>query len=359
MTRAVKRTLGVAVLLVVVGVLAIPKLVSSTEEGPARSGGGRPGSRDTLQVRAHVVSTDLLTDRILTTGTLRANESVELASEASGKLVRVLFEEGSPVQQGQLLVKINDADLQAQLERAKYRIELAEKREERQRQILDKGGISQEDYELALNEVNVLRSEIEVIEAQIAKTEIHAPFSGAIGLRYVSEGAFISPQTRIATLQDLDPIKIDFAVPEKYMGRVRPGGEILFRVEGTDETFRGRIYAVEPEINQNTRTLQLRAESPNPGLRFFAGAFANIELILEEIDAALTVPSIAVVPELQGQKVYLYQNGKVMSRSVETGIRTDSTVQIVQGLAPGDTVITSGLQQIRPGLPVRIDEAAI
>lgn len=338
------------VAIAVVALLAVPKLVSSDNGGLV--GGGR--TQDTLQVAAHVVQPQPLRNTIYTTGSVRANEAVDLVSEASGKLTRILFSEGSRVQQGQLLVKINDAELQAQLVRAQHRLALAQKREARQRQILEKGGVSQEEYDLALNEVNVLEAEVSVIEAQVEKTEIHAPFSGVIGLRYVSEGSYISPQSRIATLQNLDPIKIDFSVPEKYAGQVRPGQAIQFRIAGTEQVFRGEIYAVEPRIEQDTRTLQLRARSQNPGNVLVPGAFADVEMILSEIPDAVTVPSIAVVPELNGQKVYVYRSGLAASQPVQTGIRTDTQVQVLSGLAPGDTVLTSGLQQVRPGLPVDV-----
>lgn len=352
MSKTAKRLLAAIVILSVLGVLALPKLIPSERGAAPRSASG---AGDTLQVSARVVAPEPLENRIQTTGTIRANEAVDLVSEAAGKVTRILFREGSWAQEGDLLVKINDADLQAQQERAHHRLQLAEKREERQRQILEKGGISQEEYDLAANEVEVLRAEIRVIEAQIAKTEIRAPFSGVIGLRYVSEGSYISPQTQIATLQSLNPVKVDFSIPEKYTGLIEVGDPVYFRVAGTEQTFRGEVYAIEPKISQNTRMLQLRARSPNPGGTLTPGAFADVELVLEEIGDALMVPTIAVVPELQGKKVFVYEGGRAMPRPVETGTRTETAVQITSGLAAGDTVLTSGIQQVRPGLPVRID----
>ncbi len=349
-----------ALILIVLGVLAVPKFVQSNEPRPGGGGpGGRGGTRsDTLRVDGYVVGPQELTNRIFTTGQVRANESVELASESSGRLVAIRFDEGKPVRQGQLVVKINDADLQAQRARALHRLNLAEKREQRQKLILEQGGISQEEYDMTLSELNVLRAEIEVINAQIAKTEIHAPFSGVIGLRYVSEGAYVSPQTKIATLQSLNPVKIDFSVPEKYAGSVQVGGSIQFRVQGSPAVYQARIYAVEPQISRNTRTLQLRALASNPGGRLMPGAFADVELILDRIESALAVPTISVIPELDQKKVFVYKAGRAEPRVVETGIRTESEVQILNGLAAGDTVLTSGMQQLRPGAPVRIVQMA-
>ncbi|HEX7070738.1 MAG TPA: efflux RND transporter periplasmic adaptor subunit, partial [Rhodothermales bacterium] len=344
-----KRIIGIAVVLAVVGLLALPKILKTQDAATATV-----SRSDTLAIDGYVVHTGTLEDRIYTTGSIRANESVDLVSEASGKVTGIFFEEGSAVRKGQLLLKINDENLQAQLDRARVRLGLAQKREQRNAQLLERGGISQDEYDLTQNEVLVLEAEIRVIEAEINRTEIFAPFDGVIGLRYVSEGSFISPQTRIGTLQSLNPIKIDFSVPEKYAGRISPGNEISFRVAGIQQTFRGTIYAVEPSVRQDTRSLQIRAVSRNTGTTLLPGAFADVELLIQRIDNAVTVPSIAVVPELQGQKVFVYRSGRIESQPVETGIRTEEAVQVITGLTPGDTVVVSGIQLVRPGQPVSI-----
>ena len=299
---------------------------------------------------------DTVDDVIYTTGTLMANEEIQLRSEVSGLITDIYFREGQPVEENDLLVKINDSELQAQLTRAQYRLELAEEREARQKKLLEKGGISQEDYDATLNEVNVLRSEVQLIKAQIDKTEIRAPFDGRIGLRYVSDGSYISPTTQIASLQNIDPIKIDFSIPERYAAKVEEGDVIHFTVQGTDEVFEGKIYAIEPKIDAETRTLQIRARSDNEQQKLLAGGFANLDLTLETITNAKMIPTIALVPELQGQKVYLYKNGQVVQQSVQTGLRTESMVQITEGVEFGDTVLTTGLLQVRPGMPVQVTE---
>lgn len=307
-----------------------------------------------LEVEAYVVAPQSVQDKIRTTGTIMANEEVELRSEVSGKVTRIFLEEGRPVKKGQLLIKINDSELQAQLKRAEYRYELASDRERRQRQLLEKGGISQEDYDATLNEVNVLKSEMQLIKAQVDKTEIRAPFDGIVGLKYISEGSYISPSTQIATLQNINPVKIDFSVPERYANAVSADDIIRFTVQGSDRSFEGRIYAIEPKIDTQTRTVQLRALSENRDGLLVPGAFADLELVLKDIPDALMVPSIAVVPELQGQKVYVYEGGKVDVKRVQTGIRTDDAIQILAGLNPQDTVLTTGLLQVRPGMPVQL-----
>ena len=355
MNKTTKRIIIGVLVLIVILALAWPKLKSSGGEAsagpPAQAGGGNT----VLQVNAHVVTPEVLRDRIFTTGSVRANEEVEIRSETSGIITGIHFQEGRNVGKGALLVKINDSELQAQLRKAEYRETLAVDREVRQKQLYEKGGISQEEYEATLNEVNVLKSDVELIKAQIAKTEIRAPFNGTIGLRQVSEGSYITPSSAITTLQDINPVKIDFSIPERYAQRVQVGDDIFFSVEGRDGTFKGTIYAQEPKIEANTRTLLLRARSNNSDGRLLPGAFADIELVFEEIPNAITVPSLAVIPELGGKRVYVVQDGKAMPRPVETGIRTEESVQVIDGLLPQDTVIVSGIQQLRPGLPVEVN----
>ncbi|MDR8392772.1 efflux RND transporter periplasmic adaptor subunit [Aliifodinibius sp. S!AR15-10] len=315
MNQITKRILFVGALFVALGALAYPKVKPLfTDSNTANSAAA--SARSALQVDAVRVGTDSVEDKIFTTGTLLANEEVELSSEISGKITDIYLEEGRNVKQGQLLLKINDSELQAQLTRAQYRLNLATERESRQEKLLEKGGISQEDYDATLNEVNVLKSEVALIKAQIEKTEIRAPFNGRVGLKYVSEGSYISPTTRIASLQSINPIKLDFSIPERYVNTVEVGDRITFTVQGTDREFQGEIYAIEPRINSQTRTLQIRARSNNDEGLLVPGAFADIKLVLDTIDDALMLPTIALVPEIQGQKVFMYSNGQVMEQRV-------------------------------------------
>ena len=298
--------------------LAYPK-VKPLFSSPSNSAQDNTGpNRNVLEVEAVYVEPEVIEDQIYTSGTVQV---VELSAETSGIVTGIYIEEGSEVEEGDLLLKINDSELQAQKQRAEFRLNLAEQREERQRRLLERGGISQDDYDATLNQVNVLRSELRLIDAQIDKTELRAPFTGVIGLKYVSKGSYIGPDTRIASLQELNPIKIDFSVPERYISRVTTGDKIDFDVQGIDSTFTGEVYAIEPRINTQTRTLQIRAISENSDKLLFPGAFANIVLVLEEIDGALMVPTISIIPELNSQKVYTVENGVVAQKRIETGIR--------------------------------------
>jgi membrane fusion protein (multidrug efflux system) len=347
-----KKAIGITITLIIVGLLAYPKVKplfsnSSNEAGPQFNSGP-------LQVEAVQVQEDVVEDQIFTSGTIIADDEVELSAEASGIITDILFDEGSAVEEGELLVKINDSELRAEKRRAEFRLSLAEQREDRQRRLLERGGISQDDYDATLNEVNVIRSELDLINARIEQTEIRAPFSGQIGLRYVSEGSYISPNSRIASLQSINPIKVDFSIPERYISRVAIGDRINFTVQGVDSTFSGEVYAIEPRISRETRSISIRARSDNSGRLLYPGAFANITLVLDEIDDALMIPTISVIPELNSQKIYVVRNGAVAEVRVQTGMRTSDNVQIIEGIAPGDTVLTTGLLQVNPGSQVEI-----
>ena len=256
------------------------------------------------------------------------------------------------------LVKIDDEEFVAERDRARYRAELAAQREARQKDLLDQNLISQDEYDITLSQRNVLEAELRLAETALAKTEIRAPFDGLLGFRAVSPGARISPATTIVRLQKVDPIKVEFTVPEQYAGSIRLGEPVEFRIKGTDERHEATIYAIEPQLDPATRSLRARARSANPGGALLPGAFADVEVVVRAVEDALTVPSIAVIPELGGKKVFVVEEGRAMSRVVETGIRTDTEVQIVRGLEVDDEVIVSGVQRLVSGLRVEPLRAA-
>jgi membrane fusion protein (multidrug efflux system) len=309
-----------------------------------------------LRVTAVTVAPAPFVETVTATGSLRADESIELQPEISGKIVAINFSEGAHVQKGDLLVKLNDADLRGTLQRDVWRRDLAELKEKRLAQLLQSLSVKQEDYDAALNELNVQRAEVAITEAQLAKTEIRAPFDGVIGLRFVSDGAYVTANTRIATLQNLEHLKIDFSVPEKYARRIRVGSKIAFSVPGGDRQFEGRIDALDPRIDAGTRTVLLRATYAGTDQRLLPGGFANVEFSLTEIPDAILIPNMAVVPGVSGKDVFVAVDGKVERRAVQTGTRNESLVHVIDGLKPGDRVITSGLQVLRAGLPVAVED---
>jgi membrane fusion protein (multidrug efflux system) len=309
-----------------------------------------------LAVSAVVVRPQGVSNKVRATGTVLADEEVELRSEISGKVEKIHFSEGSRVRRGDLLIKIDDSELQAEREKFESQVNLAQDKERRRRLLYEKQNISPEDYEIVLNELNAIKAELQLVQARIQKTEIRAPFDGIIGLRYVSEGSYVSSTTRIASLQNVRRVKIDFSVPERYVRAVRKGQVILFKVAGHDEQFEGRIFAIEPKIDPATRSILLRAVSPNDRGLIVPGGFAELELVLETFPDALMVPTQALVPDDQGQKVYLYRGGVAEEARVETGLRTETEVQITSGIAEEDTVLTSGLLQVVSGTPLKLTE---
>jgi membrane fusion protein (multidrug efflux system) len=318
---------------------------------PVSASGVRPEAGP-LPVYTFKAEPRLLRERVTATGTILAEEAIDLTAEIAGKVVEVAFEEGGRVSKGDVLVKINDSELQAELARTIHRVELAKLQARRQQQLFDVQGTSREALDAALNEQRVLEAEVELIRAQLDKMQIRAPFDGVVGLRHVSVGAFLNPSARVATLQDLGTLKIEFAVAERHMNRLRTGAEVRFGVAGVPGTFPATVYAIEPRIDLATRTVRLRARAANPDNAILPGAFASVDVALGEIPDALVVPTSAIIPGLREKTLYVIENGRAQPRTVETGLRLDSEIQILSGLEPGSVVITSGQLQLRPGLPV-------
>lgn len=338
----------------VIGIIAILVLLKIDFSGDDTSSAGPQMGRRQITVDGMIIEPQRLQNKITTNGTTLSNEEVELRSETSGKITEILFEEGKRVKRGELLVKINDAELQATLRKNLSRESLAKDKEARFKQLLDKNMTSQQEYDVALSELNSVTADVEFTRAQIEKTEVRAPFDGIIGLRSVSVGSFISTQTIIANLQNINPIKIDFSVPQKYFGILSAGKSINVKLPSTGRTYTGKVYAVEPKIDENTRTIKARATVSNDRGELTPGAYVEIEIILEEMNSAFLVPSFAVVPDIEGEKIYLYKNGKASLTPVNIGIRDEKNVQIISGLSKGDTVIVSGIIQLRPNIPVKI-----
>jgi len=337
---------------VLVLIIILPLFFHSCKGKKSESGG--QGKPKTVMVNGIIVIPQLLENRIVSTGTVAANEEVELRSEMPGRIISINFEEGKAVKKGELLIKINDRDLQAQLSKLYHDQSLAKDDVFRKQKLLELQAVSQEEYDKAANQLGIVEDQMELIRSQIAKTEIYAPFSGLVGLRFVSPGGYISSSTLIARLQQIDPVKVDFSIPEKYREKIHDGSVIQFRVEGIDSLFSGRVYAIEPKIDPSTRNVTIRAICQNPKNILVPGAFAKVEVFLDKIPDAKVIPSEAVIPQINGEKVYLFKNGKAISQMIESGIRTDRDIQVEKGLKPNDTVITTGLLQIKEGIGVKI-----
>lgn len=344
-------TIGIAFLIVVV----ISFVGCSKKENQVA---GRSAGVGKLPVSGLVLVPQPLMNRINATGTLLANEEVELRPEISGRVVAISFAEGSRVHKGQLLVKINDADLQAELKGKKLAEKLAADEERRKKGLLDIAGISQEEYDKSANTLKMIQAEREVIESQIAKTEIVAPFDGVVGLRDVSEGSYVTPDKLVATMQEIDPMKVEFSVPEKYARQVQRGTRVNVEAGDAGEALEGTVFAVESKIDLSTRTIKARAKIPNPKADLIPGSFVKVDITLENLTGAIVVPTGAIIPELGGEKVFVGQDGKAKAVRVRTGIRTESSIQVVDGLQAGDTLLTTGLLQLSEGRQIEVQLGA-
>lgn len=316
------------------------------------SGGG---SRSALPVSAMLVHATSVVDFISVNGSTRPHEEVTVSSEVPGKVLKILFKEGTRVSRGTPLVHLDDSELQAQRQRSIVQQNLNQKIAERLQALYEREGVSLQEYEVAKADVEKVKAEIALIDAQLDKRIIRAPFSGVLGLRMVSEGSYLSPGTPIVNLVSIDPIEIQFAVPEKYSRLVGPGTEVTFRLDGTDEDFKAKVVAAEPVIDAQTRTLLLKASAPNPNGRILPGAFAAVIVNLREYAASIMVPTEAVIPELGGKKVFVARAGTAQPVEIQTGIRQEANIQVLSGLSEGDTLITSGILQLRAGAPVEIN----
>ncbi len=309
-----------------------------------------------LYIDAIILDYCILSDDIISIGTTIPDEIVDLTFETSGKIIAIYFKEGTYVNKGDLLAKINDAPLQAELKKLEAELPLANSRVYRQATLLEKDAISQEAYDIVSTDLLKLQASIDLVKTQISLTEMRAPFSGTIGLRNVSVGAYASPGVSLANLTKTRPIKIDFSYPERYSNAIKKGTSILFSVDGISEKFEAEIYAVDPNIDSEIKTQTARAIFNNKTGALNPGRFVNVHINLDKKEDAIAVPSHAMISEVGNDLVYRYKNGIAEAVKVEIGMRTESKVEILSGLSVGDTIITTGMMQMRHGLNVKINQ---
>lgn len=287
-------------------------------------------------------------------GTVMANEYVELHPEVSGRITYLNVAEGKYVEAGTVIARINDADLQAQLNKSKVQLDLAVKTEERLRKLLAINGVNQADYDAAVNTVNSLKADISYTQALIDKTVIHAPFSGTMGLRQVSPGAYVTPANIIATIQQLNQLKIDFTIPEDYGNLVHIGGTVEVELDATNAVRRkALVIAIEPQANTLTRNLKIRALLQNSSLTN-PGAFAKVYIGAGVDTKAIMVPTNAIIPDDKNKQIVLVKNGRAQFANIQTGVRQASNVAIIRGVEEGDTIVVNGVLFAVPNGPVHV-----
>lgn len=326
---------------------------ASTEAAPANT------APRAVAVEASPVSVDTMERRLTAIGTLESNESVTLRPEIAGRLTMIHFREGERVAQGDPVVELDASAYRAQLAEAEARLSLSRRSAERTQELYARrmGSASERDESIAAQEV--AQAELNFARVQLAKTRIAAPFEGVLGLRRISVGAYVTPGDPLVTLDDIDPIKVDFRVPEPALPLVRTGQRIEMRLDAFPEhDFNGEIYAIAPRVDVDGRTVSLRALVPNPQGLLKPGLFARVEVVIERREGALVIPEQAVVPQAEGQAVFRVVDGKATLTMVTLGQRRAARVEVIEGLSATDVIVTAGQLKLRDGTPVKLDGAA-
>jgi membrane fusion protein, multidrug efflux system len=336
----------------VIGTLLVFSACKQQEKPAAAS--ATPTKNPVLEVEAVILKTTPISNTIEVNGSLVAGEYVEIRPEVSGRLTYLNIAEGKTVQAGTKLARIYNEDLIAQQRKVEAQLAIVTQNEQRLKKLLDVNGINQQDYDNVFAQVTAYRADIEVIKAQLRKTEILAPFTGIMGLRNVSNGAYVTPTTLMATLQQVNQMKIDFTVPEIQAASLKSGGSVMVQMEGNMEKVKANIIAIEPQINQTTRNIKVRALLTKIPKGAAPGAFAKVYLGEGNTTQAMLLPSNAVVPDTRNKRVFLIKNGKAKSVIVATGTRTEDNVQVLSGVEVGDTVAVSGILYLRPDIAVKV-----
>lgn len=316
---------------------------------------GKPGDMP-VAISAYVVTESLIDELATLPGTLLANEELVVKSEISGRITQIAFKEGAEITKGQLLFKIFDADLQAQLKKLNVQRELLQKTIKRQKELQAVNGVSAQDYDNTESQMAALDADIQLLEAQISKTEIKAPFSGKVGLRNVSEGATVTAGEALTTLQQISPLKLEVLLPEKNAGKLKSGTKLKFRSMGTQEERIAEVYAIQPGADAQTRSIRVRATTPNQDAKLHPGQFVEVILSAAENGKSLVIPTQAVIPEAKGKKVVRIKGGQAEFVPITIGVRTEKYVEVTSGLALSDTVATTGIMKLRPESKVTIKE---
>ncbi len=318
-----------------------------------QEGGGAPQAF-AMPVEAAEVRIAPLEKTLEAVGTLQANESVAIRPEVEGRITDVLFSEGESIEKGAVLVKLDDSIYRAELAQSEARMQLSKSNSARISSLRSRGLSSSQEVDQAQSELAVNHAAVNLARTRLEKMVIKAPFSGVVGLRKVSTGDYLSSGQDIVNLLDLDPIKVNFRIPEIFLTQIQVGQKLTMQVDAVPgETYTGEVYAIDPQVDVNGRSLVLRARVPNPDFKLRAGLFARVDLILEHKTAAMLVPEEAIIPQGRRKFVYKIVDGKAARTEITTGIRKGKEVEVVTGLAKGDTVITAGQMKVQDGAAVQ------
>lgn len=340
------------IIVVVIALVVASKFIFFAKKDDASAGGkGKP--KGPISVNYYVVKPTIFDNDVFATGKVGALNQIDILPEVGGKVTAIYFKEGETVNKGSVLVKLNDADLQAQLLKSKTQIALSEQKLERLKKLIAINGISKEELDIQENELNSLKADQAYIAAQLAKTTITAPFTGVVGLKNISEGSYVNMSSPIVSLVQVKPLFVEFSVPEKYSSLFNKGIMVKFSTDNSKEQYEATIYAIEPRVDEMTKTIKARAAYTGEQ-HFYPGSFVKVFANLGQIQNALMIPTQCVVPTLKGQKIFISKNGIATESMVTIGVRTDEKIQIVEGVQVGDTVITTGLLSVKKDAELKL-----
>ena len=333
-------------------IAVIPACNSERKEEAAQQ--QKAGPRPPAKVDGYIAQTQVLNESITIPGTIVADESTEIHPEVSGRIVSLNIREGAYVNKGAVIAKLYDGDLQAQRRKLQVQLKQAQLTEDRYNQLQKIGGISKQDYDVTALQVSNIRADLSIIQTEIARTVVRAPFSGKLGLKEVSTGAYVTPASILTTIQKTSGLRIDFNVPEKYTSLIKKGQYVNFNVAGSERAYTAVVMATESGISEATRSLTIRALVKGDATGLVPGGFAQVKLAFAPNEAAIMIPTQAIIPQARGKKVYVYKNGSAQFVDVETGARDSSNIEIISGLTKGDTIIVTGLLGLKPDAKVSI-----
>lgn len=350
-----KLVFGILILLLIVGLTFVK--IKNNKKNAAKIQPMLKGNMQALNVNGFVVEYTKLSNTLVANGNILAQDEVQLQPEVAGRVTYLNIKEGAFVSKGTLIMKINDADLQAQVFKLKTQLKIAQSNLKRLAELLTIKGVSQVEYDAAENVLNNINADIQLLNVQIEKTELRAPFSGKLGLRNISLGAYVSPSTVVVSLQNTSQLKMDISVPEKYAGTINIGDNMQCVVAGFDDAFAAKVIAIEPNIDESTRNLKVRAIIQNHNSKLVPGAYAKVKLVLKDTPNAIMIPTSAVIPDDKTMNVVIADSSKAKFVPIQIGERTESEVQVLSGIKAGDTVLVTGLLQVKQGMPIKITKS--
>ncbi|MBL7832018.1 MAG: efflux RND transporter periplasmic adaptor subunit [Saprospiraceae bacterium] len=313
--------------------------------GNSKSADGPP---KVTKVEGYIVNAGPFNEEIQIPGTILPFESTDIQSEVSGKIVQLNIKEGAYYSKGALIAKINDEDLQAKLKKLLIQQQIAQSQEKRQSELLKINAIGQQEYDAVNLNYKSIQSDIEILKTEIKKTEIRAPFDGVVGFKLISPGAYVTPLSKITTITQTNRLKLEFSLPERYISALKTGMTVEMNTESTRKSYIAKIFAIEPTLSSDSRSINVRAEIIKPDKFVQPGMFANVKVDVNDKNNVIKIPTQAIIPQARDKKVVLYKGGFAKFQTVTIGIRDESNVEIVDGLTVGDTILVSGLLTAKP-----------